>query len=329
MKPLTQPRLGIITEFSYGDGVGRIKLDDGTELKVGTAGLKGIVSFSGEERPLVGVRVKVEEVAPHPLGGFRAMKLSRMGKEVSFERVSTPAQWETKLCEAGLSAAHAAKVRAAMRPAGQLSLEKGRVARGASKLGGRPDVPADFVWPMSGDQPLAFVGQLQLSDLPTSVTTDLGLPRKGLVAFFIGTAPGSDDPVGRAIVLLGASKKLAPAALRDTPTFDARALAVKEIWTPPPVELVSSLVGGDETAERIYTAAFADHERASDGTARHRIGGYALPVQGTPENDDERLLLQIDSEDACGMSWGDAGRLYFLIRTSSGLDGLRCELQSA
>jgi len=328
MKPLNLPQLGTITAFSYGDGVGRIKLDNGTELKVGTAGLKGIVNFSGEERPLVGVRVKVEDVAPHPLGGFRAIKLSRSGKEVSFKRMSTPAEWETKLCEAGLSAAHAAKVRAAIRPAGQLSLKKGPVARAASKLGGRPDVPADFVWPTSGEQPLAFLGQLQLSDLPASVTADLALPRTGLVAFFIGTAQGSDDPIGRAIVLLGGSKKLAPAAVRDTPTFDARALAVKEIWTPPPVELVSSLIGGDETAERIYTAAFADHERASDGTARHRVGGHALPIQGTPENDDERLLLQIDSEVACGMSWGDAGRLYFLIRTSSGLDGLRCELQS-
>ncbi len=160
------------------------------------------------------------------------------------------------------------------------------------------------------------------------MTTDLALPRTGLVAFFIGTSPGSDDPVGRAIALLGTPKKLAPAALPDTPLFDARALAVKEIWTPPPVELVSVLVGGDESAERIYTAAFADHERASDGTARHRVGGYALPVQGTPENSDERLLLQIDSEDACGMNWGDAGRLYFLV-TPSGLAGIRCELQSA
>ena len=233
MKPLLVPQLGTITAFSYGDGVGRIKLEDGTELKVGTTALKSIVSFSGEERPLVGVRVTVEEVAPHPLGGFRAMKLSRAGKEVSFKRVSTPAQWETKLCKAGLSPAHAAKVRAATRPAGELLLKKGPVAPAASKFGGRPDVPADFVWPMFDSQPLAFVGQLQLSDLPTSVATDLALPRKGLVAFFIGSAPGSDDPVGRAIMFPGTPKKLAPAAFRDIPAFDAMALAVKEIWTPP------------------------------------------------------------------------------------------------
>jgi hypothetical protein len=110
MQPLPLPQLGTITAFSYGDGVGRIKLDDGTELKVGTAGLKGIVSFAAEERPLVGTRVKVEDVAPHPLGGFRAMKVSRTGKEVSFKRVATPAQWEAKLCKAGLSTADAEKV---------------------------------------------------------------------------------------------------------------------------------------------------------------------------------------------------------------------------
>lgn len=325
MKPPPLPQLGTITAFSYGDGVGRIKLDDGMELKVGTAGLKSIVSFAGEERPLVGVRVNVEEVAPHPLGGFRAIKLSRASKEVTFARVSTPAHWETKLRKAGLSAAHAAKVRAAIRPAAALLLRKGPVAAAASKLGGRPDVPADFVWPVLKKQPLVFVGQLQLSDLPTSVATDLDLPRKGLIAFFISA---SDNPVGRAISFPGTPKKLAPAALQDVPAFDAMALAVKEIWTPPPVELVSTLVGGDETAERIYAAAFADHERASDGTAQHRVGGYSLPGQGTPENDGERLLLQIDSDDACGMTWGDAGRLYFLIRASCGLDQVRCELQS-
>jgi len=327
MTPLTLPQVGTITAFSYSDGIGRIKLDEGTELKVGTAALKGIVSFSDEERPLVGVRVSVEEVAPHPLGGFRAMKLSRMGKEVSFKRVSTLSQWETRLRAAGLSAAQAAKVRSAIRPAAQLSLKKGRVAHAASKLGGLPDVPADFVWPMAGDQPLAFVAQLQLADLPARVTSDLALPRKGLVALFIGTAQGSDDPVGRAIAFLGPPKKLAPAALQHTPVLDAMALAVKEIWALPPVELASSLLRS-ETAERIYTAAFEDHERASEGTARHRVGGYALPVHADPENDGERLLLQMDSDDTCGMNWGDAGRLYFLMLTSSGLDGLRCELQS-
>lgn len=67
----------------------------------------------------------------------------------------------------------------------------------------------------------------------------------------------------------------------------------------------------------------------------HRIGGYPMPLQGaveyeaahapasdgTPRDDAARadlagrlvLLAQIDSDGRAGMSWGDAGRLYWLI----------------
>jgi uncharacterized protein YwqG len=75
----------------------------------------------------------------------------------------------------------------------------------------------------------------------------------------------------------------------------------------------------------------------------HRMGGYPDEIQGSLELEAElvshglycgdskgyeegrrrglgpgashwRLLLQIDSEDAAGMQWGDPGRIYFQIR---------------
>jgi Domain of unknown function (DUF1963) len=68
----------------------------------------------------------------------------------------------------------------------------------------------------------------------------------------------------------------------------------------------------------------------------HQIGGYALPIQGPvehevahtfhPKKDPDSLaartelaaqlvlLAQIDSEQRNGMSWGDGGMLYWLIR---------------
>jgi uncharacterized protein YwqG len=76
----------------------------------------------------------------------------------------------------------------------------------------------------------------------------------------------------------------------------------------------------------------------------HQVGGYPLPVQGDgmelecqlvtsgvyagnssayktskveaakPSSGDWRLLLQLDTDDASGMTWGDSGRLYFWIR---------------
>src|SRR5215470_9079581 len=100
--PPALPQPGTISSFSYMDGIGRIQLDDGTELKVGTAALKSVVSFAGEERPLVGVRVVVHAISPHPLGGFRATEVERAQKEVSFARVKTVADWEKAFKAAGL-----------------------------------------------------------------------------------------------------------------------------------------------------------------------------------------------------------------------------------
>ncbi|APR88421.1 hypothetical protein A7982_13770 [Minicystis rosea] len=324
------PQHGTITSFSYGDGIGRIRLEDGTELKVGASGLKEVVSFSEEERPLVGVRVEVHVVAPHPLGGFRATKVTRVGKEISFKRVSSPEQWEKNLRAAGLSAEHATKLRAAVRPAARLSTKKGSCPVGGSKLGGLPDAPADFAWPTIEGRPLVFVAQLRLADVPASVTRDLDLPPEGLLAFFFGAEAGrQSEPLPRArLALFDAAKALAPMKAVDAHVFDPKAITAKELWTPPPLETASEILGKDENAKRIYEAALMDFERATDRTPAHRVGGHPQPVQSPMEQRNERLLLQVDSDDACEMCWEDAGRLYFLFRKSAGFESARCEVQS-
>ena len=60
-------------------------------------------------------------------------------------------------------------------------------AIGSSRIGGRPDVPADFAWPMweaDGDSvPLSFVAQINLAELPDCPDRSL-LPADGLLSFF-------------------------------------------------------------------------------------------------------------------------------------------------
>jgi uncharacterized protein YwqG len=70
----------------------------------------------------------------------------------------------------------------------------------------------------------------------------------------------------------------------------------------------------------------------------HRLLGYADPIQHDPQEECEvalrslewsdlsdrqidvskwRLLLQIDTDQECGMSWGDAGRVYYFIEAGA------------
>ena len=70
---------------------------------------------------------------------------------------------------------------------------QGKLAVGASKFGGRPDVPADFVWPVFETQtreddqvkerPLAFLAQFDCAQLAPLDPEGL-LPKEGLLSFF-------------------------------------------------------------------------------------------------------------------------------------------------
>ena len=70
---------------------------------------------------------------------------------------------------------------------------QGKLAVGASKFGGRPDVPADFIWPVfetdtrEDDQvkerPLAFLAQFDCAQLAPLDPEGL-LPKEGLLSFF-------------------------------------------------------------------------------------------------------------------------------------------------
>jgi hypothetical protein len=55
------------------------------------------------------------------------------------------------------------------------------VAKGGSKFGGPPDLPADFAWPHHELGPHRFIGQINLADVPQG---GHGLPAAGLLSFF-------------------------------------------------------------------------------------------------------------------------------------------------
>ena len=79
-----------------------------------------------------------------------------------------------------------ATLRDNLTPAIALLLEKAadeNLAVGQSKIGGAPDVPHDFVWPLWKEKPLGFVAQFDLAEVaPFDLNHEL--PTSGLLSFF-------------------------------------------------------------------------------------------------------------------------------------------------
>ncbi|UOX85766.1 YwqG family protein [Amycolatopsis sp. FBCC-B4732] len=114
----------------------------------------------------------------------------------------------------------------------------------------------------------------------------------------------------------------------------------------------------DEAAEEVqipgeFVGSEVFGELAAQARGRgpeHQVGGFAAPVQGAVENEiaahvlggyrdpglaEEAaqwvLLAQIDTDDEADMIWGDAGMLYWVIRSddleAGRFDRARCTLQ--
>lgn len=92
------PQTGEIVSYTLSDAVGRIRLDDGTELRFGATSLHGVA-------PAIGLRVIVTRVVPHPLGGLKAADLSSAERD--------DAAYKAKVAE--FESAAAAEI-AALRP---------------------------------------------------------------------------------------------------------------------------------------------------------------------------------------------------------------------
>jgi len=83
-----------------------------------------------------------------------------------------------------------------------------------SRLGGRPNLPKDIPLPVWQGQPLSFIAQFDLADLPAAC--GLALPRSGSLFFFYDdyTQPTGYDPKDKG----GALVFYTPAALASIST---------------------------------------------------------------------------------------------------------------
>ena len=161
-----------------------------------------------------------------------------------------------------------------------------------SRLGGRPNLPKGFDWPIWREEPLAFVAQLDLATLPE--VPDLPLPRTGALFFFFEGGENSwgfsSEDRGSSCVLYS-PEPLASSPLHALPkeldkylTFKGVSLSPQTLEVTVPGSQDQALEGLEMTGEE-REAYFDFQISLEEGQTSpiHRIGGYPDCVQGDPK----------------------------------------------
>lgn len=228
-------------------------------------------------------------------------------------------------------------------------VDESALAPGASKIGGRPDLPAGVKWPELNGQPQSFLAQIHLADLQKLDSDDL-LPHQGTLWFFydarqqtFGEQP--EDRAGWRILFdedstTSLQRVSAPTGLPAASLFQPCALTLKSELTlalQPELELPDfDWSDAEQQAyEQVLEALQTPEQKA---IPHHRLLGYPDTIQddmriqcqlvsnGITDNDDPRastlqagasdwlLLLQIDSDASAKMRWANNGMVYYWIR---------------
>lgn len=261
----------------------------------------------------------------------------------------TPESFRTDLASAGLGS-HVETIAALAKPCIQLETSPGDDAAdrvGASRLGGEPDLPPGEPWPEWQGMPMSFLVQIDLATVAGLPGADV-LPSDGLLSFFCEGEIWRGGPWdGRSWRVLytpaGASLERTPIpdAMPEDSIFAACGLTPRPGVSLPyhhEPQIMALGLSWDESD------AYLDVRDPGAGSipTEHRLLGWPDPVQNAEmelecqlmstgiewswddmdriraelESDiaEWRLLLQLASDDAANMMWGDVGLLYFWIR---------------
>jgi uncharacterized protein YwqG len=223
------------------------------------------------------------------------------------------------------------------------------LALGQSRVGGRPDMPAAADWPMWHGEPLSFLAQINLAELPQVDCASL-LPAHGVLSFFYSAeqATWGFDPNDRGSwrVLYSATESVArrefPSGLPAYAQFQVCSVTFLQTLTIPGWETLYVLPLDMSWDERERYRAVEDELYKLYRIAGHQLLGHPSEIQGEMQLEcqlashglyvgnpsgyqnsratelkagaaDWQLLLQLDTDDHAGMMWGDVGRLFFWI----------------
>lgn len=187
---------------------------------------------------------------------------------------------------------------------------KKAVATGGSKLGGKPHVAPDFVWPryegegmdgVSKERPLAFLAQFNLRDLKPLDKEDV-LPDGGILYFFYeaSSMPWGFDPKDKGAARVLYRKEPTELSVAEFPDDLAEEFRIPE--TALSFEREKSLP--EDIPEELFCADFDaddwDEAREAYGCSspdfpdeKHKLLGYADIIQGEMEEECERVTSGI------------------------------------
>ena len=224
---------------------------------------------------------------------------------------------------------------------------------GSTRIGGRPDLTDDVVWPDWKGKPLAFLAQINLSDLGRFPFASV-LPREGWLLFFYDAEQSTwgfdpQDKGSWAVIFMPNDKALLerreiPPEILQGGFYRPCRVEMREVLTAPPWESPAvRKLNLNKVEEDAYWDLLDEVYAEGEGEVSHQVLGHPIPMQGDMQlecqlvsnglycgnssgysdprakelakgAEDWRLLFQLDSDDNAGMMWGDVGMLYFWIR---------------
>ena len=211
-----------------------------------------------------------------------------------------------------------------------------------SKFGGSPDLPSDLTWPGAGGSRHLFLAQVDLAEVHACEPVDWLPPTGKLYAFLDERGLDSAEMIR---VLFSQSP---PDVSAGQPSFVERRVRFERRSSLPSPDWL----GLDATELDCDPSHWAEAKAVDDAppsdVLQHRVGGYPNEIQvecmrltcehlarelAPPRFRDViepgiegrswnwQLLLQIDSDPALKMNWGDGGRLYVFVREQDARSG--------
>lgn len=183
-----------------------------------------------------------------------------------------------------------------------VSAPKAKSAEVLSKIGGFPNLPSDIEWPIYQGEPMAFIAQMDLAEIPNA--KDFGLPSKGVLFFFYDSNQSwgmSKTNAGAAQVIYVEDNSLIPPKARVIKKYikelwdsykiiteEKKILFISELMLPTYDDVNWESFDVDDETGFEYSYSWNDHVRSD-----HWLFGFADRIQSNdPANQCYRASLK-------------------------------------